>query len=161
LGLAVTLAASPAAGLDYDRNDVRGREVSIGAMASPIEGEATAFFVRGTARRHTRSLYFGLEALAGVHVDGRPLLETAGAVGLESAADGWTPVRAYGEAGVGLLYAHTNLADALNFHVEGGLRYQVAAHERPHVLLHIGLRLQTSFSHLGGAVISGVAWTFD
>lgn len=123
-------------------------------------------FVRGTARRQTRFFYVAGEAQVGVTFpsggfSARPWLALGGAVGAETADDAWEKVRGYGELGTSLVYAHTRLADVLNFFVEGGLRYQVRSFERPHTLLHIGMRVLSNFSHVGYALQAGVGWTFD
>lgn len=190
VALALLLATVPARALDYDRNDVIGRELSLGFLLSPTDlrecpdgtrrfetkackaavpptpVQPAGLVLRGTARRHQRWFYVATELQAGLLFPvadhgARPWLEVAGAAGAETAHDGYEKLRGYGELGVALLYAHTRLSDTLAFFAEGGMRYQVRTYERPHWLLHIGVRAMHNFSQLGLLVHAGLGFTFD
>jgi hypothetical protein len=154
-------ASQPALALDYDRNDVRGRELGIVTLIAPVADNPVGVALRGTARRHMRRLYVGLEAQLGATLLPGPWLLLAGAVGAETADDAWQPLRGYAEAGVGALYAHTQVFDVLVFHGEAGVRYQLQSFERPHVLVHLGLRGMYNFTTIGAQVVTGIGWTFD
>lgn len=160
LGASATLSP-PAHGLDYDRNDVRARELGLGTVLAPVAGRPLGLFVQGTARRHRRSIYLSTQLQLGALLGGLPWVHLAGAVGMETADDAWVRVRGYGELGTGIIFANTRLSDTLAFFGEVGVRYQIRAFARPHLLLHAGLRGMTNFSHAGVQAQVGVAWTFD
>lgn len=193
--LAFGLVTAPAYALDYDRNDVLGREVAVGFGLSPadinpaasmcLDGKTNTprdkcpeaswrenevlpivLFVRGTARRQTRFFYVAGETQVGLTFpsagfNAGPWLALGGAVGVETVDDAWQRLRGYGEFGTQLTYTNTRLADMLSFSVEGGMRYQLQSFERPHTLVHIGLRVLSNFRHIGYALQAGIGWTFD
>ncbi len=148
-------------GLDYDRNDVRARELGVNTLIAPINGAPLGLLVHGTARRNKRHLYLAMELQLGALVDHHPWVQLGGAVGGETADDAWTRLRGYGEVGTALIYANTKVADTLAFFGELGVRYQLRAFERPHLQVTGGLRGMTNFSHLGLLAQVGLAWTFD
>ncbi|MSP90272.1 MAG: hypothetical protein EXR79_00465 [Myxococcales bacterium] len=147
--------------LDYDRNDVRAREVGVVAMIAPIAGAPAGLAVRGAARRHSRFVYFGTEAQLGIQGTPGPWLSAAVVVGGETANDAWRPLRGYGELGTGLVVAWTRLSDLLAFHLEGGVRYQVRTYGRPHMEVGIGGRIISNFNNIGVQFTTSVAWRFD
>ena len=159
--LAVLGFGLPATALDYDRNDVLGREISLLGVVGPVDNHPVGLAVRGTARRHVDWFYRSLAFEVGGLSDVRPWLMISGAVGGESATDSWTAFRGYVEGGVAMLYAATELTQTLAFFTEAGVRYQVRYFERPHLQVHIGTRFMHNFSNYGLSVLTGVAWTFD
>lgn len=152
---------APCHGLDYDRNDVRARELGIITMIAPIADQPFGMAVYGSARRHRRFLYMGTELQLGALVNGHPWVSAGGIVGVETADDAWARVRGYAEAGTALIFAYTKITDVLGFFGEVGVRYQLRALERPHLQITGGLRGLTNFSHGGVAAQIGLAWTFD
>ncbi len=158
--LLVMASAGEVLALDYDRNDVLGRELALGVAVLPVEGHPLGPFVRGTARRHTRALYFGGEAQLGATGQG-PWVTVAATVGGETAQDAWAPLRGYGEFGTQLMYAGTSVFDTLGFFLEGGMRYQVRTYERPHLQLGIGVRAVNNMQRTGFSAQFGVSWLFD
>jgi len=155
--------ASPRAAdaLDYDRNDVRARELGLNMVVAPIAGNPLGILLHGKARRHRRQLYIGSELQVGALLDGHPWLGVGCMVGGETAADAWARERGYAELGTTLSYMNTKLGDALGFFAEVGVRYQVRAFDRPHLLITVGARGMTNFLHAGVAAQMGLAWTFD
>ena len=122
--------------------------------------------LRGTARRHLRQFYASGEVLVGATspTDGfsaGPWLGGGAAIGLESATDGYRRLRWYGELGADLAFTNTSLGDMLNFYLESGMRFQVQQFDRPHVYLHLGMRVSNNFRHFGYGLAAGVGWTFD
>lgn len=165
LGLCLTIACALPAGRahagDYDRNDVSGRSLGLLVLSLPIAGAPLGVLAHGVARKHNGFLVLGSELAAGVATDGRAVLTGGAVVGVESAADAWQPVRGYGEVGASVFWAQTGLFEALTMHVEGGVRYQLKAYGRPHLLLSVGLRLLTNFGRVGWAAPVALLWTFD
>lgn len=182
-GWFVTPQASEA--LDYDRNDVRARELSLMGLLSTADvdprspGKCTAkskntclfvtqpfaVVVRGAARRHTRHLYIGTELLAGMtlptDLEGpHPLLGVGGMAGAETAADG-RRLRGYAELGAQIVWTATRLFDMLNFYGEVGARYQVMNYDRPRMHLGLGARALNNLERSGFAVNISLGWTFD
>lgn len=147
--------------LDYDRNDVLGREAGLIFVAGPEDASGLGVGVRGVARRHTRFLSLGLEVQAGVSTAPRPFLGVLALAGVESTSNGWETLRGYGEFGVGLRWASGEVRDLLQFHAEGGVRLLLQAFERPHTSVCAGIRIMSNFQALGWAALVGVAWTFD
>lgn len=171
---------------DYDRNDVSARELAIMPFVSAADidpglagpctpGKASicqhvvqpmGLLLRGTARRHLRQFYGSGEVLIGATAptDGfsaGPWIGGGAAIGLESATDGFRKMRWYGELGADLAFTNTTLGDLLNFFLEGGMRFQVQQFDRPHVYLHLGMRISNNFRHFGYGLASGIGWTFD
>ena len=189
LSLIILLLSLPysAFALDYDRNEVVSRELALGGMMAPFDidprppvacpydkrlvcesynSKPVGFFIRGSARRHRRNFYVGAEAQLGLTLPldsfgPHPWVGVGGAVGVETADNGWARVRGYSELGVGIYFANSSITDMLNFFFEVGGRYQLRVFDRPHFLLHLGIRGMTSFSELGLQVAAGVGWTFD
>ncbi len=185
--LGFVLCAAPAWARDYDRNDVAEREISIGYGLSPLdvdtraptfctdnpalvcvanEQRAQLLAIRGTARHHIRRFYIAGELELGAtlpigNFPAHPWLGVGGAVGLETANSGWERWRGYGELGVLVAWGDTRLAEMLAFTAEAGVRYQVQSTERPHLLLHLGLRGLYNFAYVGVMSFAGVSWTFD
>lgn len=171
---------------DYDRNDVRARELTIMPLISPADidpelskpcapGKALicdhvvrpiGLLLRGTARRHLRRFYGSGEILIGATAPtdgfgGHPWIGGGAAIGIESASDGFRRLRWYGELGGDVVFTYTSLGDMLNFFLEGGMRFQVQQFDRPHVYLHLGMRVLNNFRHFGYGLAGGVGWTFD
>lgn len=159
--LILMLGAGNAVALDYDRNDVLVRELSAVVMAVPSDTAPIGVMVRGVARRQTRNLGLGVEVLAGVSTDPRPLVGVGGIVGFESSSNAWDMLRVYGETGVGMMVVSSDPMDWLQFHVEGGARILLSALDRPHLSLTSGLRIVSSFRHFGWGLQVGLSWTFD
>lgn len=183
----VLFVASPAQARDYDRNDLAERELSVGFGLSPMDvdtrspvvcandpsrnclenvARAEIIVIRGTARRHIRDFYMAAEAELGASLPVaefpvHPWLAVGGAVGFETADNGWDRLRGYAEIGALGIWANTRLAEQLAFTAEGGVRYVLSSTERPHVLLHLGLRGLYNFSYFGVMSFAGVSWTFD
>lgn len=147
--------------LDYDRNDVRARELGVVAMIAPLARSPAGIAIRGTARRHSRFVYVGTEAQIGVQGSPGPWFAASVVVGGETADDAWRPLRGYGEIGTGLVVAWTRLSDLLAFHIEAGARYQVRTYGRPHMELGLGGRVLSNFNHIGVQLTTSVAWRFD
>lgn len=171
---------------DYDRNDLSARELAVMPFVSAADidpglpGPCTpgktavcqrvvqpvGLLLRGTARRHLRQFYGSGEILIGATAptDGfstGPWIGGGAAIGLESATDGFRKLRWYGELGADLSFTNTSLGDLLNFFLEGGMRFQVQQFDRPHVYLHLGMRVSNNFRHFGYGLAGGVGWTFD
>lgn len=171
---------------DYDRNDLSARELAVMPFISPADidpelakpctaGKATicqhvvqpiGLLLRGTARRHRRQFYGSGEVLIGATAptDGfsaMPWIGGGAAIGMESATDGFRKLRWYGELGGDLAFTNTSLGDMLNFYLESGMRFQVQQFDRPHVYLHLGMRVTNNFRHFGYGLVGGVGWTFD
>ncbi len=160
--MAGALLLAPAAqGLDYDRNDVLGRELGFFAGSLPIDGRPLGLAVRGVARRHTRFLTLGTEVLIGATSAPRPLIGVMALLGAETSDNAWDRLRGYGEFGFGLMWANNELFDLLSFHVEGGTRILIQDAARPHLSLTLGMRLSTDFSGVGFAFLTGMSWAFD
>ena len=185
--LAIFLFAQPALARDYDRNDVAERELSFGFGLSPVDVDTRPpvacvsdplktceanvtrtemVAIRGTARKHLRFFYLAGEVEVGATLPNgdfpaHPWLAGGGAVGLETSNNAWDRLRAYGELGILALWADTRLAESMAFTGEVGMRFQVKSTDRPHVLLHVGLRAMYNFSYLGIMSFAGVGWTFD
>lgn len=155
------LWAAPASARDYERNEVAGRAVGLLIGALPIQNAPLGVLAQVGARKQSRWLTLGTQLAVGGHTDGNIALMAGGIVGVESTSTDFAPLRGYGELGINLFYAGTKLGDTLTFHAEGGIRWLLAAHSRPHFGLHLGLRVMTNFNHLGWAVPIGVHWTFD
>lgn len=186
--LFILLVAQPAWARDYDRNDVVDRELSVGFGLSPVDvdprnpvacpapnatkvcaensSRPAVIALRGDARRHIRNFYMSaeLELGATLPIAGfgpHPWLGAGGAIGLETSGNGWDRLRGYGELGVLGVWADTTIAEVLNFTAEAGVRYQLLSSERPHVLLHLGVRGMYNFSYFGVMSFAGVSWMFD
>ncbi len=160
--LAFALCLSPRAeGLDYDRNDVLGRELGLFAGSLPIDGRPLGLGVRGVARRHTRFLTLGTEVILGATSAPRPLIGVTALLGAETSDNAWDRLRGYGEFGFGMMWANNELFDLLSFHLEGGMRILIQDASRPHLSLTLGVRLSTDFSGVGLAFLTGMAWAFD
>ena len=185
--LLLLLVTPTAFALDYDRNTVSEREISLAFGLAPVDVDTRApspcladpaktceenvalppvMLVRGTARRHTRNFYLGAEVELGATLPvatfgAHPWIAAGGAIGFETSDNGWDRLRGYGEIGILGVWANTRLAETLTFFSEIGFRYQASAAKRPHLLLHGGLRGMTNFSHFGVLGIIGVGWTFD
>lgn len=157
------LCPSAATATDYERNDVNGRELGVVVMRTPVAGQPLSMLVSGTARRHTRFFYVGGNLSLGVSLQGQPVTMLSGAVGLETADDGFVRVRGYGELGAGAFWANSDqpVLDLLMFHVETGVRWQMRSWARPHWQLVAGVRLFSNFRYLGFAVLTGMNFTFD
>ncbi|MCB9738119.1 MAG: hypothetical protein H6747_02550 [Deltaproteobacteria bacterium] len=155
------LWAAPASARDYERNEVAGRAVGLLIGALPMENAPLGVMAQVGARKQSRWLTLGTQLAIGGHTGGNIALMAGGFAGLESTATDFAFLRGYCEAGVNLFYAGTRLSDTLTFHVEGGIRWLLIAHSRPHLGLHLGLRVMTNFNHLGWAVPVGLHWTFD
>lgn len=186
IGLLLILPTSAFA-LDYDRNEVVSRELAFGGMMAPFDvdprppvrctydkrlicesydSKPVGFFIRGTARRHRRNFYVGAEMQLGLTLPldsfgPHPWIGGGGAIGVETADNGWARVRGYSELGVGIYFSNSSITDMLNFFAEVGARYQLRVFDRPHFLLHLGIRGMTSFSEIGLQIAAGVGWTFD
>ncbi len=159
--VALLLGALDALALDYDRNDVMVREVATMVMAVPSDTAPIGVMARGVARRQTRNFGVGVEVMAGITTDPRPYLSVAGLAGFESSSNGWDQLRVYGEGGVGVAWVSNNPMDWLQFHVEGGTRILLSTLDRPHLALTSGLRITTSFRHVGWGLQVGLSWSFD
>jgi len=186
LAAATVAGAAPAHAGDYDRNDVSGRELAAWFAVLPTDRDPRkpgpcitaktqtcqfvtlplAFGVRGSARRHARQTYLGVEALIGVSAPPSPYdasiaIGVGATLGVETADDAYRRLRGYGELGIDVLYAGTRVNDWVTVFAEAGMRYQAIAYERPHTYLHIGARITNNFVHFGGHLSAGVGWTFD
>ncbi len=161
--VAAMCLASPAHGLDYERNDVLGREVGIGLMRTPTNGLPMTLVVRGTARRHARHFYVDGSVFMGMTFEVQPLLMGTVSFGMESADDSFRRVRGYGEVGSGLFFANSEkpLLDLLAFHLEGGLRIHLRTWARPHTQVTVGVRLLSNFRFVGLMGMVGTNFTFD
>lgn len=185
--LLLCLLATPAWALDYDRNDVVDRELSVGFgrasvdanLAAPVacadrraytcianESVPSVFVIRGMARRHARFLYVGggLELGMTLPVDSFPVhpwIGLGGVVGAETANTAWTPLRGYAELGVLAAWANTQISEIANGTLEVGARYQVSDRGRPHLQLAAGIRGMTNLSFIGVMGFLGAVWTFD
>jgi hypothetical protein len=176
----------PVFALDYETNDVSTRELALGGMVASADtdpafrakcGPTTkqicdnvvqpfGVFVRGTARRHRRYFYLGSELQVGILLPqsgqtARPWLMWAGVVGGETTPSGYTRLRGYGEAGMGMAFANTKLGDSLQVFAEGGMRYRMQTHTRPHLIAHAGLRVTTNLGLTGMQAQVGLGWAFD
>jgi hypothetical protein len=183
--MSAVLASQPAAALDYDRNDVREREISLMGMKSTADVDARlpgkcspssktmcefvkqpfALALRGAARRHTRHLYVGTEVLAGLTLPtdlegAHPLLGIGAMAGAETAGDA-RRLRGYLELGTQLVWTATRVFDMFNVYGELGARYRVVTYQRPHLQLGLGARALSNFERSGLAVNVSVAWAFD
>jgi hypothetical protein len=165
---AVLIAASvfssgSAAALNYERNDVRGRELAFAMMRTPVEGLPVTLGLRGSARRHIRHVYYGTSAWLGWALNNRPVLMLSGSIGLESAANAFEPYRSYGELGIGTFWAATDewLRKLMTFHAEVGIRWTVRDWNRPHWQAFAGLRTFANFRFVGVAAVTGINFTFD
>lgn len=161
VSLAITGMSATANALDYDRNDVLVREISAFVMAVPSDTAPVGAMVRGVARRQTRNFGLGFEVIAGVTTEPRPYVSVGGLFGFESSSNAWDRLRVYGEGGVGVAWNSNNPMDWLNFHVEGGTRILLSSMDRPHLSLTSGLRIVSSFRHMGWGLQIGVSWAFD
>ncbi|GEM_PF-2828263 len=161
--LALVFAAAPAHGLDYELNDVQGREISVGVARAPVDSLSIAFLARGSARRQSRYLYSGATLMLGWVLDNRPLAMATGEIGVESASDAFTKVRFYGELGAGLFWAASEKPwlELLTFHAEGGIRWNLRTWARPHWQLATGVRLFANFQAIGLGLFTGVNFKFD
>lgn len=185
--VAILLVPVAALGSDYDRNVVAERALALGAGIAPVDvdpapptpcaddknrncvaniSQPGVVFLRGSARRHIRRFYVGVEvelgattprATFGVH----PWLAGGASIGLETADNGWDRLRGYGELAVLAIWANTRIGETLTFAAETGVKWQLASTSRPHLLLHLGVRGLYNFSHLGAVAVLGAAWTFD
>lgn len=178
--------ARPVQAGDFDRNDVQARELAVMPVISPADIDpgrsakcsATSaaicahvvqppgLVLRGTARRHLRHFYGAGELMVGATApaDGfgaGPWIGAGGAIGLESASDGFKRLRWYGEIGGNLVWNNTSVGDLMVFFAESGARMQVQQFERPHVYLHLGARVMNNFRHFGYGLAAGIGWTFD
>jgi hypothetical protein len=157
----VVMVSVPALGLDYDRNDVVSREFSIGGLRVPMAEETVGYFGCGAIRRHNRFFYLGAEVLGGMTERASPLIGIALLTGVETASDGWTRLRGYGEVGIGPLYGGGPLNNILTFQFDAGARYLISSYRTPHIYLHLGIRAMTNLRHFGLAVHMGSGWSFD
>ncbi len=183
--LAALAVPNLAQALDYDLNDLAGREIGIGGALAPTDVDLRAAVkcpagktncdnitqpfgtvLRGTARRHRGHLYMATEALLGLtwptgSLPAHPWIGVGGALGFETAADGFARVRGYGELGADIVWTNTTVFDVLHVFTEFGLRLQVQQFGRPHTLLFLGARAMTNLDHIGLGMFGGVGFTFD
>ncbi|MBI5611154.1 MAG: hypothetical protein HY902_19935 [Deltaproteobacteria bacterium] len=183
--LAILLPPSTAYALDYDLNDLADRELGIGGALAPTDvdprgpakcptssaicANVTQPFgtlLRGTARRHRGHLYMSTELLLGLtwptgSLPAHPWFAVGGAIGAETAADGYARVRGYGEFGADIVWTNSSVFDILHVFTEVGLRLQVQQYGRPHTLLFLGARALSNLDRIGLGIFGGVGFTFD
>jgi hypothetical protein len=184
--VAETVGSRPVLALDYETNDLSTRELAIGGMIATADTDPAVktkcgpdgtqtcenivqpfgIFVRGAARRHRRYFYLGSEVQVGVLLPqsgqtARPWLMWAGVFGGETSPSGYTRLRGYGEAGMGMAFANTKIGDTLQVFAEGGMRYRLQTHTRPHLIAHAGLRVTTNLGLTGMQAQVGLGWAFD
>ena len=176
----------PVFALDYETNDLSTRELAIGGMVAAVDTDPAprgkcgptsgqtcdnvvqpfGVFVRGAARRHRRYFYVGSELQVGILLPesgqtARPWLMWAGVVGGETTPSGYTRFRGYAETGIGMAFANTKIGDMLQVFAEGGIRYRLQTHTRPHLTAHAGLRVITNLELTGMQAQVGLGWAFD
>lgn len=160
IGVLVTVDANA---LNYERNDLRARELSLAIMRTPDTGLPLSIAVRGSARRHIRHVYYGTSALLGWSSANRPVTMLSVAIGLESAATAFQRMRGYGELGAGAFWGATEspLKDLMTFHAEGGIRWNIRDWSRPHWQIVFGVRVFANFENIGWAAITGMNFNFE
>ena len=161
LFVAILCVPGPAGAGDYARNDVSKRKLNFVAMELPSADQTIALMAHGSMSQQIHHLYLGAETLVGSTVEGRPVIGVGLFVGLDAAADAWTPVSMYAQVGSNLLYTFRGIQDLLVFHLETGLRFLVSSHSSPLCELQVGVRVGTSLQHTNVAFVIGGGLSYD